>query len=62
MANKAIIFKSIDTANMVIDHWQSVIKKDPNHKKAAFFLARAQRRLLNLYKIQRNERVNTSSK
>jgi hypothetical protein len=52
MANKEIVFKSIDTANMVIDHWQDVIKKDPNHKKAHFFLARAQRRLRNLYKIK----------
>ena len=52
MANKEIIFKSIDTANMVIDHWQNVIKKDPNHKKASFFLARAQRRLLVLNKLQ----------
>jgi hypothetical protein len=51
MANKEIIFKSIETANIVIDHWQNVIKKDPNNKKASFFLARAQRRLRTLNKI-----------
>lgn len=57
MSNKQIIFKSIDTANMVIDHWQNVLQKDPSHKKAKFFLARAQRRLRTLNKIKHEKSI-----